>query len=311
MAVGGARSRRAPAPGRCPRCRAAPRACATPSRTRCRAPPPRWSSAMPRSESPCSSAMTRPLDVLPERRQRRRGDALELAARADRLERLARACSRTARESLPERGEQLVLVGRASSRKVASSRAVERRDEPRRDDVASAQAARCSPSSTALAPSRVAISRARSKSTPRVRRRAASARGSARIVARREHVQRCSTARGRSRSASATVGAERGVLGRASGSRRRRSVSLVAEACPPPRSEPAGPMPSARITMNPTTSTANAPTRDRAAHPGAPPRHVRARLERQRRHRALRRDGVPPGVSVGVAVKARCATRCT
>ena len=71
---------------------------------------------------------------------------------------------------------------------------------------------------------------------------------------------------------------------------------------PVPRSEAAGPMPSARVTMKPTTSTAKAPT---ATHP---PSQVRRQetcglaLSARVASVPCCIDGVPPGVRCGVAV---------
>ena len=79
------------------------------------------------------------------------------------------------------------------------------------------------------------------------------------------------------------------------------SVSLSPKA-PVPRSDAAGPMPSARVTMKPMTSTANAPMAT------DPPSQVRRHdtwglaLSASVASVPCCADGVPPGVRCGVAM---------
>src|SRR6185312_13348715 len=76
-------------------------------------------------------------------------------------------------------------------------------------------------------------------------------------------------------------------------------------------SEPMGPTPSARITMNPSTSVANAPTA--IAPPSQVRRHDMCGLALMARPAIVPRDvvDVPPGVKAGVVVNARYAVRWT
>ena len=95
-------------------------------------------SASPRSISPASSARCGALDVLPQRRERRRGDPLQLGARADRAKRFARLLPHVAGE-LAQRADQPVLVRRCLPER-GELLPVQRRHQPRRHDVALPQA---------------------------------------------------------------------------------------------------------------------------------------------------------------------------
>ena len=110
------------------------------------------------------------------------------------------------------------------------------------------------------------------------------------------------------RSASATVGPS----AESPAGERKSATTTVSRApnSPFPRSDAAGPMPNARVTMNPTTSTANAPT----ARP--PPIQVRRQetwgLALSARVASVPAAGTPPpGVRCGVMAYARYAARCT
>ena len=110
------------------------------------------------------------------------------------------------------------------------------------------------------------------------------------------------------RSASATVGPS---AESPAGDRKSATITVsCAPKAPLPRSEAAGPMPNARLTMNPTTRTANAPT----ARP--PPIQVRRQETwglalRARVARVPWAGTPPPGVCCGVVANARYAVRWT
>ncbi len=89
------------------------------------------------------------------------------------------------------------------------------------------------------------------------------------------------------------------------------STLSLAASLPAASSEPSGPMPSMRRTMNPATSSANTLTAR------IPPRVARFHETCGLAFIAIvaivpctASDGVPPGVYVGVAVAARCDTYC-
>jgi hypothetical protein len=151
-----------------------------------------------------------------------------------------------------------------------------------------------------LAPSRVAISRASSKGTTLSVGRCISPRIS-RTEARVRTLSELDCARS-VRSASATVGPS---AESPAGDRKSATTTVsCAPKAPLPRSEAAGPMPKARLTMNPTTSAAKAPT----ATP--PPIQVRRQetwgLALSARVASVPCAGTPPpGVRCGVIAYAR------
>ena len=104
------------------------------------------------------------------------------------------------------------------------------------------------------------------------------------------------------RSASATVGPS--ALSAAGERKSATTIVSWAPNSPLPRSDAAGPMPNARVTMNPTTSAAKAPT----ARP--PPTQVRRHdtwgLALSASVARVPCAGIPPrGVRCGVVAKAR------
>ncbi len=157
-----------------------------------------------------------------------------------------------------------------------------------------------------MAPSRVAISRASSNGTTLSVGRCMSPRIS-RTEARVRTLSELDCARS-VRSASATVGPS---AESPAGERKSATITVsCAPKAPFPRSDAAGPMPNARLTMNPTTSTANAPT----AMP--PPIQVRRQetcgLALSARVASVPCAGMaPPGVRCGVVANARYAVRWT
>ena len=156
-------------------------------------------------------------------------------------------------------------------------------------------------------PSRVAIVRARSKSIRDVVGRCINR--SASMVARRGNTRKSVDCDRSARSASVTVSPS--VESLAGLAKSTRMIWSPAPSFPAPSSDPAGPMPNARSTIQPTTSTTKAPTAT------APPIHVRFHDTWGLALSAIVcsvPDGaadVPPGVKAGVAVYERCATRCT